>query len=145
MSLMDWIVNALIPFLTLIGGGGLGWFLHINAEKRKAESEASQSEAEAFKSLQDVYQQTVDDLKTYCNDIRADRDHLRSDRNELRQENDELRKKWKQMEEEIAELRKQVLRNGRMVESMRPFLCGKVKCTERVMIELAEKKEDNNG
>ena len=143
MNLMDWIVNALIPFLTLLGGGGLGWFLHINAEKRKADSEASQSEAEAFKSLQDVYQQTVDDLKTYCNDIRADRDHLRSDRNELRKENEELREKWKQMEGEIQELRKMIARNGRMVESMRPFMCGKVGCQERMMIKLDQKGESD--
>lgn len=137
---MDWFVNVVIPFATLILGGSLGWIFHINAEKKKAEGEASQTNAEAAKSWQDVYQQTVDDLQKYCNDIRADRDHLRTDRNELRKENEEMRKKWKQMEDEIQELRQQVARNGRMVESMRPFLCAKLVCGERMKIDVEEAK-----
>lgn len=141
MTLMDWFVNVIIPFATLLLGGGLGWIFSIKAEKKKAEGEASQTNAEAAKSWQDVYQQTVEDLQKYCNDIRADRDHLRTDRNELRRENEELRKKWKVMEDEIQELRQQVARNQRMVESMRPFLCGKVGCLERMTIELNQKED----
>ena len=137
---MDWFVNVIVPFATLLLGGSLGWIFHINAEKKKAEGEASQTNAEAAKSWQDVYQQTVDDLQKYCNDIRTDRDHLRTDRNELRKENDEMRKKWKLLEDEIQELRQQVARNQRMVESMRPFLCGKVGCLERMTIELNQKE-----
>ena len=140
MTLMDWFVNVIVPFATLLLGGSLGWIFHINAEKKKAEGEASQTNAEAAKSWQDVYQQTVDDLQKYCNDIRTDRDHLRTDRNELRKENDEMRKKWKLLEDEIQELRQQVARNQRMVESMRPFLCGKVGCLERMTIELNQKE-----
>ena len=79
-------------------------------------------------------------MQKYCNDIRTDRDHLRTDRNELRKENEEMRKKWKLLEDEIQELRQQVARNQRMVESMRPFLCGKVGCLERMTIELNQKE-----
>ena len=140
MTLMDWFINVIIPILTLVCGGGLGWVLHIKAERKKAEGEASHTQAEAARSWQDVYQQTVDDLQKYCNDIRTDRDHLRSDRNELRKENEEMRKKWKLLEDEISELRQQVARNGRMVESMRPFLCAKLVCGERMKIDVEEAK-----
>ena len=140
MTLMDWFTNVILPVLTLVLGGGLGWLFHIKAERKKAEGEASQTNADAAKSWQDVYQQTVDDLQKYIKELRADRDHLREDRNEIRKENDEQRKKWKEMEDEISELRRQVARNLRIVESMRPFLCGKVGCLERMTIELNQKE-----
>lgn len=143
---MQDLLKELFALLSLlVGGTGLGCFLHWRYQRRKARAEAVSAEANAAKDnasaakeLQDVYQQLIADIKAdreeqkqYIQELKEDRDHLRRDRNDLWKRQDEL-------EETVRTLKHSVARNGRMVEFMRPFLCGNIKCPERTSVALAD-------
>lgn len=115
----------------LVGGGGIGGVLTWGIARRKEKAEAASAEAAATKEVQDVYQQLIADVKTdreeqkaYIAELKDDRAHLRADRDELRKRQDEL-------EGSMLDLKREVARNGRQVEAMRPFLCGKLTCKDR--------------
>lgn len=133
METMTEIIQVIIG---VIAGGGLTSLFAWRANKRKANGEATQTEADAMKSVQDVYQQTISDLQEYNKQLRSDRDHLRQDRNEMRRENDELRKRQNELDEKVRQLENDVARNGRILEMLRPFLCGRVNCPNRTMVDL---------
>ena len=89
------------------------------------------------KEVQDVYQQLIADVKadreeqrTYINELKEDRNHLRAERNELRDRIDAT-------DEKVRELQKEVARNCRMVESLRPFLCGVLGCKHRKLVTIS--------
>ena len=42
------------------------------------------------------------------------------------------------MEDTVLELKREVARNGRMVEAMRPFLCFDTKCKKRQRVQASE-------
>lgn len=132
---MDWI-SIVISVLTAVAGGG--WFITYRAYKRKANGEAAQVEAEGWKAQQDVYQQTIEDLKQSCAYIRDDRNLLREENVKLRQENVILREKYNEIETQIMELRKELARQGRRLESVLPFACGVVGCPNRKRVDLHE-------
>ena len=88
-----------------------------------------------------MYQQLINDIKTdrdeqkaYIQELKEDRRHLRDDRNELRKRQDEL-------EEQVRGLQREVARNGRIVECMRPFLCGREGCALRVPVTISPQGE----
>ena len=90
------------------------------------------------KAVQDAYQQMLADKETDLEDrkkviaeLREERDHYKNDRNELR---DRVGK----MEDTVLELKREVARNGRMVEMMRPFLCYDLKCKKRQRVQISE-------
>lgn len=112
---MDWI--SLITTITTIICGG-GWFIYYRANKMKAYGEATQAEAEGWKAQQDVYQQTISDLKESCEYIRKDRDLLRKENQELRDENRLLRDKINSLELQMSDLRRDISRQGRRIESL---------------------------
>ena len=124
----------IIPILTLLAGGGLGWIVTIKSTKKKAD-------AEAMASVQDVYQQTIEDLNTYCKDLRADRNNLRADRDEMRRKNQELEDKVHAQQDEIEEVKKDMSRLRREVDSMRPFLCSRPNCDRRMLINFSKEEE----
>ena len=105
---MEWytIVSSIV---TIILGGG--WFVYYRANKMKAYGEA-------WESQQRVYQNTIADLEKSCEFIRNDRDLLRKENEELRKENKELRDKINQLENVILEIRKDMARQGRRIESL---------------------------
>lgn len=120
----------IIPILTLLCGGGLGWLATLRATRKKAD-------ADAMKSVQDVYQQTIEDLNNYVNDMRTDRNALRKDRDEMRDENKRLQDKLDRLEADVRDLRNNVARNSRKVDAMRPFVCLKApSCSMRTDTEL---------
>lgn len=127
------IIIALIGALT---GGGLTGFFQWRANRRKANGEATQTEADAMKSLQDVYQQALEDQQSYIVKLRETRDHIVADREEMRRENNDLRKRINDTDEKVRQLERDVARNGRMVESLRPFLCGRIGCKDRIKVDL---------
>lgn len=94
------------------------------AAAKQAEAEAEKAKAEAIKERQDYYQQMADD-------IAKDRDYYK-------QERDEYRMTIKRYDERINHLERAVARNGRMVEAMRPFLCGDMKCQRRILVAKLE-------
>ena len=115
----------------LLGGGGIGWFL---TYKYAVQKEA----AGAAKEMQDMYQELIDDVKNDRNEQKAYIIELKDDRQHLREERDDLRNRIDQLEELVRRLQRDVARNGRMVESMRPLLCGKRGCKERVLVTFGD-------
>lgn len=149
---MEWF-ESITNVLSLLFGGSLisvvTWKFarrKADAEAKQAEAEAKKAEAEAAQEKQNYYQQMVDD-------IAKDRDYYKSDRDEQRDRLDKLSRsvaEWKQLTDEtIDDLRRQVARNGRQLEAIRPFMCGDLSCKlrQRVIISddgtpKAKKEED---
>ena len=133
------IIDIIVSVLTAIGGWeAIKYFINRRTEKRKAEAEAGSLETAATKELQAIYQQLIADVKadrneqrTYINELNEDRKHLREEREELRQRIDDTEKK-------VMDLQREVARNGRMVESLRPFICGDLRCRKRQPVTISE-------
>ncbi len=127
---MEWF-DSINNIVGMLFGGGLLSLVTWKIARRKAAAEATQAEAvakqaeaeaekaraEAAKEKQDYYQQMI-------KDVAADRDYYKN-------ESDEYRGKLKQYDERINDLERRVARNGRIVEAMRPFLCGDLGCKRR--------------
>lgn len=131
---MEITLEAIISFIGLFLGGGGGAFFTWRWMNRRARAEAKTAEADAAKELQDVYQQLIADIKTdrdeqkeYINELKDDRRHLREDRDNLRKRQDEL-------EEQVRTLQREVARNGRQLECLRPWMCGREGCALRVPV-----------
>lgn len=145
---MDWITS--IPdLLSLLFGGSIisivTWrfarqraaaeALRAEAEAKQAQADARKAEAEALLEKQNYYQQMAED-------IAKDRDYYKQDRDEQREKLDKLTRSvadWKQQTDlTIDELRKQVARNGRQLEVMRPLICADMTCELRKRIKVAD-------
>ena len=141
---MEISLDTLISVATLFIGGGGGAFFTWRWQRAKAKAEAKEAEAQAesaevstAKEMQDVYQQLITDIKNdrdeqkdYIKELKEDRKHLRQDRDDLRRRQDTL-------EETVRSLQGDVARNGRMVECMRPFLCGRQRCPDRLSVTIS--------
>jgi flagellar biosynthesis/type III secretory pathway M-ring protein FliF/YscJ len=97
------------------------------AVAKQAEADAEKAKAEAIKERQDYYQQLV-------TDIASDRDYYKHER-------DEYRETIKGYDVRIDALERTVARNGRMVESMRPFTCADLSCKLRKRVIISEEGE----
>ena len=135
---MEITIDTIISLAGLFIGGGGGAFFTWRWMRRKAKAEAQTEEVNMAKAVQDAYQQMLQDKESDLEDrkkviaeLREERDHYKNDRNELR---DRVGK----MEDTVLELKREVARNGRMVESMRPFLCYDMKCKKRVRVQVSE-------
>ena len=135
---MEITIDTVISLLGLFIGGGGGAFFTWRYMCRKAKAEAQTEEVNMAKAVQDAYQQMLADKETDLEDrkkviqeLREERDHYKNDRNELR---DRVGK----MEDTVLELKREVARNGRMVEAMRPFLCFDTKCKKRQRVQASE-------
>ena len=135
---MEITIDTIISLAGLFIGGGGGAFFTWRYMRRKAKAEAQTEEVNMAKAVQDAYQQMLQDKETDLEDrkkviaeLREERDHYKNDRNELR---DRVGK----MEDTVLELKREVARNGRMVESMRPFLCYDTKCKKRQRVPVSE-------
>ena len=135
---MEITFDTIISLLGLFIGGGGGAFFTWRYMRRKAKAEAQTEEVNMAKAVQDAYQQMLEDKETDLEDrkkvvqeLREERDHYKNDRNELRERDGK-------MEDTVLELKREVARNGRMVESMRPFLCFDQKCKKRVLVRISE-------
>lgn len=137
---MDWLLGL----AGVIFGGGVSWLVFFRASKKKAEGEALQVGADAFKSIQDLYQQALADGKAEREELKVYIEELKSDRRLLREERDELRDRIDKTEAMVRALQQAVARNGRMVEAMRPFLCGRIECKERTQVMGTLGTDENN-
>lgn len=159
---MEITLEAIISIIGLLVGGGGGAFFTWRYQKKKAKAEARQAEAEAekakyeatqantqlIKDIQSSYQQLAEDLKhnldtqqEYNEEQKQYIRELKEDRQHLREERDELRRRTEQNEEDIRTLKRDVARNGRMVECMRPFLCGREGCPQRIPVTISPEGE----
>lgn len=125
----------------LLGGGGIGGWLSYRYTRRKEKAEADSAETAATKEVQDVYQQLITDVKTDRDEQRQYISELKDDRRHLREERDELRDRIDQTDEKVRVLQREVARNGRMVESLRPFICGLIGCKNRKPVTISEDGE----
>lgn len=135
---MEISLEAIISIIGLFVGGGSGAFFTWRWQKRKAKAEAKTAEADAAKELQDVYQQLIQDIKTDRDEQKQYIQELKEDRRHLRQDRDDLRKRQDEQEEQIRALQRDVARNGRQIECMRPFLCGREDCALRVPVTISQ-------
>lgn len=134
---MEFSLDTIISIATLLLGGGGGAFFTWKWQKAKAKAEAVGADASAAKELQDVYQQLITDIKTDRDEQKAYIQELKEDRRHLREDRDELRKRQDALEDTVRSLQGDVARNGRMVECMRPFLCGRQGCPDRVSVTIS--------
>ena len=138
---MEINIDTIIAILGLFIGGGSGTFFTWRFQRKKAKAEAVTAEADAAKELQDVYQQLITDIKTDRDEQKAYINELKEDRNHLRKDRDDLRKRQDDLEQQVRSLQKDVARNGRMVECMRPFLCGKSGCKDRMPVNISNEMD----
>ena len=117
---MEITLDTIISIIGLLLGGGCGAFFTWRWQRKKAKAEAEKEE-------QSYYQQMM-------KDIAADRDYYKQERNDYRQT-------IKSYDERIDDLERKVARNGRIVESLRPFICTDLKCKLRHRAIISESGE----
>ncbi len=135
---MEITLDSIIGIAGLLLGGGGGAFFTWHWQRKKAKAEAKTAEADAAKELQDVYQQLIADIKADREEQKAYIIELKDDRQHLRRDRDDLRKRQDDLEESIRNLRREVDRNSRIVNFMRPLLCGREGCAIRVPVTVSE-------
>ena len=151
---MEISFDTIIALAGLFVGGSGGAFFTWRWQRAKAKAEAQSAEVNMAKEVQDIYQQAladkneeVEDKNRIISELRQDRDHFRKDRNELRDRIDKT-------DEKIRDLQAQVARNGRQLECMRPLLCGRQDCPDRISVSIStdgefsinpKRKAKNNG
>lgn len=141
---VDISFDSIISIASLIlGGSGAGAFFTWRYLRQKAKAEAREKEAEAktaevnmAKEVQDIYQQALKDKDEEVQDKNRIISELREDRDHYREINNELRQRQDKTDEVVRQLQHDVARNGRMVQSMRPFLCGDLGCKKRQLITM---------
>lgn len=145
---MEWLTN--IPdWLSLLFGGSLisviTWRFarqKAAAEAKEAEAKAKQAEAEAEKAKAEALIEKQNYYQQMVKDVTKDRDYYKQDRDEQRDKLDKLSRsviEWKrETDQTIDDLRRQVARNGRQMEAMRPFMCADLKCKKRQLVARLE-------
>ena len=160
---MEITLEAIISLIGILTGGGVGSFFTWRYFKRKAkadaesaEAEAEQKEAEAEKArieanrqFQEMYKTMFNDIKenydekqSIIDELRHDRDHYKSEAQEYRGQIEKLTKQFLdyklENERNMIEMKRDIARNGRMVEAMRPFMCGLAKeCRKFVPVTIS--------
>ena len=154
---MEITLDSIIGILGLLfGGGALGGIFtwrwqraRAKAEAKEKEAEAKSAEVEMAQKVQDTYQQMLEDKQKEVDDnhrliaeLREDRDHYKQGYKEMRDALDKLGKEFREFrnktEEERSQMKRDIARNGRQVEALRPFLCADMKCQKRVRVAISE-------
>lgn len=138
---MDISLDAIISILTLLLGGSGGAFFTWQYIRKKAKAEAKDAEAIAYKEAQEFYQKVISDANDYRDEQSEYIKELKAERHELRGENDELRKRIDSLDKTVRDLQHEVARNGIKLEAMRPLLCGRAGCADRINVAVSESGE----
>lgn len=164
---MEITLEAIISLITLLTGGGCGTFFTWRWMKRRAKADAETAEAEAKqkaaeaeqarieanRQFQEMYKTMFNDIKEnydekqgIIDELRLDRDHYKTEAEEYRNQIDKLTKQFLdyklENERDKMEMKRDVARNGRMVECMRPFMCGLAKeCLKFVPVTISANGE----
>ena len=153
---MEITLEAIISLLGLFVGGGGGCFFTWRWMNRRAKAEAKEKEAEAksaevdmAQKVQDTYQEMLEDKQKEVADnqrliaeLREDRDHYKQGYVEFRDQLDKLSKEFRDFrsktEDERATMKRDIARNGRMLEALSPFTCGLAqKCPKCVPVTVS--------
>ena len=153
---MEITLESIIGILGLLLGGGCGGFFTWRWQRAKAKAEAEEkaadaksAEVEMAQKVQDTYQQMLEDKQKEVDDnhrliaeLREDRDHYKQGYVEFRDKLDKLDNEFRQFrnetEEERAKMKRDIARNGRQLECLRPFLCGREDCALRVPVTISQ-------
>ena len=132
---LETIVGIIISIVTAIGGWeAIKYLINRKSEKRKSEAEADSAATSVIKQMQEAYQVFISDAKGAIEDDHKYISALKEERNELRKRIDET-------DEKVRDLQREVARNGRMVEGLRPFICGRLECKRRLAVAISAKGE----
>jgi septal ring factor EnvC (AmiA/AmiB activator) len=135
-------LTIISSIVTAIGGWeAVKYFINLKAEKRKSEAEADSAATSVIKEMQDACHIFISDAKEKMEDDRKYIATLKEDRRQLLDEREELRKRIDETEEIVRNLQREVARNGRMVESLRPFICGLLGCKRRQPVAISAEGE----
>ena len=161
---MEITLDSIIGILGLLfGGGAVGGIFTWRWQRAKAKAEAKQAEVEVkekeaeakakeidmAQKIQDTYQQILADKQKEVEDnhrliaeLRDDRDHYKQGYIEFRDQLDKLQKEFRtfcnETEEQRTQMKRDIARNGRQLECMRPFLCGREDCALRVPVTISQ-------
>ena len=161
---MEITIDSIIGILGLLfGGGAVGGIFTWRWQRAKAKAEAKQAEVEVkekeaeakakeiemAQKVQDTYQQMLEDKQKEVDDnhrliaeLREDRDHYKQGYAEFRDQVDQLQKEFREFknntEDERNKMKRDIARNARQLEGLRPFLCGKEDCALRVPVTIAQ-------
>ena len=136
---MEITIDTILSIFGLfLGGSGIGAFFTWRWVRRKAKAEAQTAEVNMAKEVQDIYQQALKDMDEEVADKNRIIKELREDRDHYRQMYNETTRRQDQTDEKLRDLQRQVARNGRMVEAMRPFLCSELGCQNRRRVVLSD-------
>ena len=146
---MEITFDSIIGILGLLLGGGAGGFFTWRWQRAKAKAEAKTAEVDMAQKVQDTYQQILDDKQKEVNDnhrliaeLREDRDHYKQGYIEFRDQLDKLQKEFRdfrnETEEQRTQMKRDIARNGRQLECLRPFLCGREDCALRVPVTISQ-------
>ena len=146
---MEITFDSIIGIIGLLLGGGAGGFFTWRWQRAKAKAEAKTAEVDMAQKVQDTYQQILDDKQKEVDDnhrliteLREDRDHYKQGYIEFRDQLDKLQKEFRnfrnETEDQRAQMKRDIARNGRQLECMRPFLCGRENCALRVPVTISQ-------
>jgi chromosome segregation ATPase len=160
---MEITIDSIIGILGLLfGGGALGGICTWRWQRAKAKAEAKEKEAEAksaevdmAQKVQDTYQEMleykqkeVEDNHRLIAELREDRDHYKQGYVEFRDQVEKLQKDFSEFrtetEDERCQMKRDIARNGRQLECLRPFLCGREGCAIRVPVIVSPNGEIEN-
>jgi uncharacterized membrane-anchored protein YhcB (DUF1043 family) len=132
---MEITLEAITSLIGLFIGGGGGAFFTWRYMRRKAKAEAVQAEVDAAKDKQDYYQQIIED-------VAKDRDYYKQERDEIRERMDKMAHSfmdWRmEADNDRMDMKMQIAKLGRKVESMVPFMCGDLQCKLRKRVVLSD-------
>ena len=161
---MEITLDSIIGILGLLfGGGAVGGIFTWRWQRAKAKAEAKQAEVEVkekeaeakakeiemAQKIQDTYQQMLEDKQKEVDDnhrliaeLREDRDHYKQGYSEFRDKVDQLQKELRdfkhETEDQRSQMKRDIARNARQLEGLRPFLCGREDCALRVPVTIAQ-------
>ena len=147
---MEITLDSIIGILGLLfGGGAVGGIFTWRWQRAKAKTEAETAEVDMAQKVQDTYQQMIEDKQKEVDDnhrliaeLREDRDHYKQGYVEFRDQLDKLQKEFRtfrnETEEQRAQMKRDIARNGRQLECLRPFLCGREDCALRVPVTISQ-------
>ncbi len=129
---MESIITIILSVITAIGGfEAIKYLINRKSEKKKSEAEANSAMATVLKEMTESYQIFVENTKEKIEDDQKYISVLKDERNELRQRIDDTDAK-------VRELQREVSRNGRMVEALRPLICGVIGCRKRKDVTISD-------
>lgn len=132
-----------------LGGSGIGAFFTWRYVRREAKAKAETEEVNMAQKVQDTYQEMledknkeVEDNHRLINELREDRDHYKQSYKEMRDVVEKLEKEFREFrtttEDERSSMKRDIARNGRQLECLRPFLCGRQGCKDRLNVVISE-------